>query len=65
MGLTLEKEAVERVLLQEQAEVRLLQQELGVMAQVADALEESQAQLQVGTGWVVVEGAVRGRRRTL
>ena len=42
---------VERVLLQEQAEVRMLQQEIGVMGQVADALEESQAQLQVG-GWV-------------
>ncbi|GLC68628.1 hypothetical protein PLESTF_000716600 [Pleodorina starrii] len=46
VSLTLEKEAVERVLVQEQAEVRLLQQELGVMAQVAGALEQSQAQLQ-------------------
>ncbi|GIL82713.1 hypothetical protein Vretifemale_11546, partial [Volvox reticuliferus] len=43
--MTLEKEAVERVLLQEQAEVRMLQQELGVMSQVATALEETQAQL--------------------
>ncbi|GLI67412.1 hypothetical protein VaNZ11_011607 [Volvox africanus] len=46
VAMTLEKEAVERVLLQEQAEVRMLQQELGVMSQVATALEETQAQLQ-------------------
>lgn len=47
VATTLEKEAIERVLLQEQAEVRMLQQELGVMAHVATALEETQAQLQV------------------
>ncbi|KAG2451177.1 hypothetical protein HYH02_003784 [Chlamydomonas schloesseri] len=46
VSLTLEREALERALVGEQGEVRLLQQELGLMGQVADALEESQAQLQ-------------------
>ncbi|EFJ41501.1 hypothetical protein VOLCADRAFT_98490 [Volvox carteri f. nagariensis] len=46
VAMTLEKEAVERLLVQEQAEVRMLQQELGVMAQVTAALEDTQAQLQ-------------------
>ncbi len=45
--MTLEKEAVERALLGEQAEVRLLQQELGMLSHVADALDQAQGQLQV------------------
>lgn len=46
MAVTLEREALERALVSEQAEVRLLQQELSMAGAVADALEEAQAQLE-------------------